>query len=41
MSIVLQEIVQDKISLSINNEVQFHDDFSGYAEGPDLDSMDL
>ena len=41
MSIVLQEIMQDKIVLNMSNEVQTLEDLAAYAEGPDLDSMDL
>jgi|SRR6056297_2810216 len=41
MSIVLQEIMQDKIFLSVNNELMTIEDQAAYAEGPDLNSMDL
>ncbi len=44
MSIVLQEIVQDKIVLNTENEVAVVDDLDttiAAAEGPDLDAADL
>lgn len=41
MSIVLQEIMQDKIFLSVNNELMTIEDQAAYSEGPDLNSMDL
>ncbi len=44
MSIVLQEIMQDKIVLNMDNEVaQVHDLDAAIAlaEGPDLDASDL
>ena len=44
MSIVLQEIVQDKIVLNMNNEVQPVADLDATiaaAEGPELDASDL
>lgn len=41
MTIVLQEIMQDKIFLNTNNELMTIDDQSMYSEGPDLSSMDL
>ncbi len=41
MSIVLAEIMQDKISLSMNNEVQTLDEQIAAFEGPDLGAMDL
>lgn len=44
MAIVLQEIVQDKIILNMDNEVQTIDDLNAQiaaAEGPDLDASDL
>jgi len=44
MSIVLQEIVQDKIVLNTDNEVQVVDDLNATvaaAEAPDLDASDL
>lgn len=44
MSIVLQEIVQDKIYLNMDNEVQAVDDLSSMvaaAEAPDLEASDL
>lgn len=44
MAIVLQEIVQDKIILNMENEVQTIDDLNAQiaaAEGPDLDASDL
>ena len=43
MSIVLQEIVQDKIVLNMDNEVQAMDLDAAIAaaEGPDLDASDL
>ncbi|MEL6895936.1 MAG: DNA-directed RNA polymerase subunit omega [Planctomycetota bacterium] len=45
MSIVLQEIVQDKIILNMDNEVQTLDDLTAAAEAaaeaPDLNAEDL
>lgn len=44
MSIVLQEIMQDKIMLNLDNELQVVDDLDAAiaaAEGPDLDASDL
>lgn len=44
MSIVLQEIVQDKIMLNMDNEVERIPDLDAAiaaAEGPDLDFSDL
>ena len=41
MSIVLQEIMQDKIFLNMQNELMTIEDYAAYAEGPDLSSMDL
>ena len=44
MSIVLQEIVQDKIYLNMDDEVQAVDDLSSMvaaAEAPDLEASDL
>jgi len=41
MSIVLAEIVQDKISLSMSNDVQTLDEQIAAFEGPDLGAMDL
>ncbi|TWU34408.1 DNA-directed RNA polymerase subunit omega [Novipirellula artificiosorum] len=45
MSIVLQEIVQDKIVLNMDNEVQSLEELTAAAEassdGPDLDASDL
>ncbi|MGB7326350.1 MAG: DNA-directed RNA polymerase subunit omega [Rubripirellula sp.] len=44
MSIVLQEIVQDKIVLNMDNEVAISADLDAaiaLAEGPDLDMSDL
>ncbi|MEM1224510.1 MAG: DNA-directed RNA polymerase subunit omega [Planctomycetota bacterium] len=44
MSIVLQEIVQDKIFLNMDNEVEAVEDLSAIvaaAEAPDLDAADL
>lgn len=44
MSIVLQEIVQDKIVLNTDNEVAVVDDLDtaiAAAEAPDLDAADL
>lgn len=41
MSIVLQEIMQDKIFLNIRNELMTIQDYSAYAEGPDLSSLDV
>jgi DNA-directed RNA polymerase subunit omega len=44
MSIVLQEIVQDKIVLNMNNQVQPVADLDATiaaAEGPELDASDL
>jgi DNA-directed RNA polymerase subunit omega len=41
MSIVLKEIMEDKITLNINNEVQtLHEQIAAF-EGPDLGAMDL
>lgn len=44
MAIVLQEIMQDKIVLNMENELQTMDDLNAQiaaAEGPDLDASDL
>ncbi len=44
MSIVLQEIMQDKIVLNMDNEIQMIPDLDttiAMAEGPDLDESDL
>ncbi len=44
MSIVLQEIVQDKIMLNMDNEIEQLADLDAQiaaAEGPDLDASDL
>ena len=44
MQIVLQEIMQDKIVLNMDNEVQAAEDLDATiaaAEGPDLDASDL
>ncbi|MFM2002827.1 MAG: DNA-directed polymerase subunit omega [Planctomycetota bacterium] len=41
MSIVLKEIMEDKITLNINNEVQTLDEQIAAFEGPDLGAMDL
>ncbi len=44
MSIVLQEIVQDKIVLNMDNEIEQMPDLDATiaaAEGPDLDASDL
>lgn len=41
MAIVLQEIMQDKIFLNMQSELMTIEDYSAYAEGPDLSSMDL
>jgi DNA-directed RNA polymerase subunit omega len=41
MSIVLQEIMQDKIYLNIRNELMTIQDYSAYAEGPDLSSLEI
>jgi DNA-directed RNA polymerase subunit omega len=41
MSIVLKEIMQDKIFLSTSNEVMTLEDYAAYAEGPDLSSLDF
>ena len=44
MSIVLQEIVQNKIVLNMDNEIESVDDLDATiaaAEGPDLDASDL
>ena len=44
MQIVLQEIMQDKIVLNMDNEVQAAADLDSTiaaAEGPDLDASDL
>jgi len=40
MSIVLQEIMQDKIFLNTSNELMTIEDFAAYAEGPSLDGLD-
>ncbi|TWT96510.1 DNA-directed RNA polymerase subunit omega [Neorhodopirellula pilleata] len=44
MSIVLQEIVQDKIFLNLDNEIEMSDDLDAIiaaAEAPELDASDL
>ena len=41
ISIVLKEIMEDKITLNINNEVQTLDEQIAAFEGPDLGAMDL
>jgi DNA-directed RNA polymerase subunit omega len=41
MSIVLAEIMQDKITLSMSNEVQTLDEQIAAFESPDLGAMDL
>ncbi len=41
MSVVLQEIMQDKIMLNMENQVISLEEMAASAEGPDLDSMDL
>ncbi len=41
MSIVLQEIMQDKIMLNMENQVISLEEMAAASEGPDLDSMDL
>ncbi len=41
MSIVLQEIMQDKIVLNLENQVVSLEDMASYSETPDLDSMEL
>lgn len=44
MSIVLQEIVQDKIFLNLDNDVEMADDLDAIvaaAEAPELDASDL
>ncbi|TVQ00692.1 MAG: DNA-directed RNA polymerase subunit omega [Planctomycetaceae bacterium] len=41
MSIVLKEIMENKISLSFDNEVQTLDEQIAAFEGPDLGAMDL
>ena len=41
MSIVLAEIMQDKISLSMSNDVQTLDEQIAAFESPDLGAMDL
>ncbi len=41
MSIVLAEIMQDKISLGMNNEVQTLDEQIAAFESPDIGAMDL
>lgn len=44
MSIVLQEIMQDKIVLNMDNEIEMIPDLDttiAMAEGPDLDESDL
>jgi len=41
MSIVLAEIMQDKISLSMSNQVQTLDEQIAAFESPDLGAMDL
>lgn len=41
MSIVLQEIMQDKIVLNLENQVVSIEDMSSYSDTPDLDQMEL
>lgn len=41
MSVVLQEIMQDKIVLNLENQVVTIEDMSSYSETPDLDQMEL
>lgn len=44
MSIVLQEIVQDKIFLNLDNEIEISDDLNSIiaaAEAPELEASDL
>jgi DNA-directed RNA polymerase subunit omega len=41
MSIVLKEIMEDKITLSLDNEIQTLDAQIAAFEGPDLGAMDL
>ncbi|QEG38517.1 DNA-directed RNA polymerase subunit omega [Roseimaritima ulvae] len=41
MSIVLQEIMQDKIMLNMDNQVISLEEMAAESEGPDLESMDL
>ncbi|QDS95188.1 DNA-directed RNA polymerase subunit omega [Roseimaritima multifibrata] len=41
MSIVLKEIMQDKIMLNMDNKVVSLEEMAASSEGPDLDSMDL
>ncbi len=41
MSIVLKEIMEDKITLSLDNEVQTLDEQIAAFEGPDLGALDL
>lgn len=41
MQVVLQEIMQDKIFLNMDLEVQTADDMETIGEGPDLDLSDL
>ena len=44
MSIVLQEIVQNKIFLNLDNEIEMPDDLDSMiasAEAPELDASDL
>lgn len=41
MSIVLKEIMEDKIMLNMNSEVQTLDEQIAAFEGPDLGAMDL
>lgn len=40
MSIVLKEIMQDKIFLNTSNELVTLEDFAAYAEGPSMDPLD-
>lgn len=41
MSIVLKEIMEDKITLSLDNEIQTLDEQIAAFEGPDLGALDL
>ena len=41
MSVVLQEIMQDKIMLNMDNQVISLEEMAAGSEGPDLESMDL
>ncbi len=41
MQVVLQEIMQDKIYLNTDNEVQIYDQLPALSDGPELGSLDL